>query len=363
MKTGGKSPQFSANGAYAGAQEWLLDGLEDENAWTSQTGPLAGTNTSTDELSILPLDAIDQVNVIENPKAEYGWRQGAQVNVGLKSGTNNLHGTAFGFIRNTGSDANNPFNVGPSSLGKAKDTYRQFGASIGGPIKKDKLFYFGSYEGQRFTIGAPTVDTVPTSGLNTGGDGNSLADSIVALNAAHTPLSQLSLNLAGCTAAGVCNPASGIFNNGTSSQNVILSVPNVGQSDNQITKIDYHLNDHHSINGEYYLGDSHSVNFDGPHNFWDDYNFDRVQIAQGVWIWTPNSNWVNEARFGYDRYHNINGIAECVASQSGLPGPNYATAFGLVSGEGGAPPYQCPTAFPLVTITGFSNLGATGTGR
>jgi hypothetical protein len=363
LKTGGKSPQFSANGAYAGAQEWLLDGLEDTNAWTSQTGPLAGTNTSTDELSILPLDAIQEVNVVENPKAEYGWRQGAQVNVGLKSGTNDIHGSAFGFIRNAAMDANNPFNVGDNpidpnqALPKAKDNYGQYGGSIGGPIKKNKLFYFGSYEGQHFAVGAPTPVTIPTSitGL---GDGTSLPDSIAALNAAHVTLSKLSLNLAGCTAAGTCTPSQGVFQNGTSNPNVIEPFPNTGASDNQITKIDYHVNDHHSINGEYYLGNSHSDSTDGIHQFWEDYNFDRVQIAQGLWVWTPNSAWVNEARFGYDRYHNINGIAECVPSQSGFTGPNYASAFGFVSGVTGQAPYQCPNAFPLVTITGFSNLGA-----
>src|SRR5579862_4297856 len=99
----------------------------------------------------LPIDAIQEFNLIENPPAEYGWKPGAIVNVGLKSGTNTLHGTAFAFGRDTPLDARNLFNT--SDQVKQPRNLEQFGTTVGGPIIKDKLFFFGGYEGQRYTVG------------------------------------------------------------------------------------------------------------------------------------------------------------------------------------------------------------------
>src|ERR1700692_3373179 len=100
---------------------------------------------------------------MENPKAEYGWKAGAIVNVGVKSGTNQIHGDAYAFGRYQGWDARNYFNVAPQggncALGasafcdQTPARLEQFGAVVGGPIKKDKLFFFGGYEGLRSFIG------------------------------------------------------------------------------------------------------------------------------------------------------------------------------------------------------------------
>src|SRR6202011_216747 len=65
----------------------------------------------TDAATIVPIDAIQEFNLEENPKAEYGWRPGAVVNVGIKSGTNSLHGTAYAFGRSDAFNARNYFNV------------------------------------------------------------------------------------------------------------------------------------------------------------------------------------------------------------------------------------------------------------
>src|SRR5208282_2625536 len=99
----------------------------------------------------LPVDAIQEFNVQENPPAEYGWKPGAVVNVGLKSGTNSLHGTAFAFgrdgdvfdARNYFNCASNPCAFGQSPASKNQRTLEQFGGSLGGAIIKDKAFFFG----------------------------------------------------------------------------------------------------------------------------------------------------------------------------------------------------------------------------
>ena len=105
---GGNSPNYQTNGAGGQGNYFLLDGVENTNFFVN-SGPLVGAATSTDELTILPQDAVDEVNVMTNPPAEFGWFQGGVVNVGLKSGTNTIHGTAYGYGRNNNLDAYDPY--------------------------------------------------------------------------------------------------------------------------------------------------------------------------------------------------------------------------------------------------------------
>lgn len=110
-RPGGNSPNYSANGAGVQENYWMLDGVENVNIFVN-SGPLIGAGTSTDELTLLPADAIQEVNVMANPSAEFGWFQGAVVNVGLKSGTNVIHGSVYAFGRNNSLEAYNPYQNG-----------------------------------------------------------------------------------------------------------------------------------------------------------------------------------------------------------------------------------------------------------
>ena len=200
---GGATPAYNVNGQRGGNITWMLDGVDEINM-AGGAGPTVGGNGGgVDGVTILSLDAIQEVNTIQSPKAEYGWMAGSIVNIGLKSGTNSVHGTAFGFFRNGALDAKNAF-LG-TGLSKATDNLKQYGGTIGGPIKKDKLFYFGAYEGNRYTLGAPRTITEPTdaSGLGTG---SSIPDAIAAMNAGGHALSTMSVLMAGCTTAAI-NPA------------------------------------------------------------------------------------------------------------------------------------------------------------
>jgi hypothetical protein len=337
---------YMANGGRPQHTVWMLDGLYDVNAYHGATGNLGGQGGASVELSnFLPIDAIQEVNVIENPKAEYGWKPGAQVNVGLKSGTNSIHGTAVGFGSSAALDAKNPFLS--TSQPKAEATLVQFGAAIGGPIKKDKLFYFASYEGQRYTVGAPHLFQEPTTAPGLGA-ASSFPDAIQALkNNGITP-NTLSLNLAGCTAAGVCNAANGLFLNSTSSVNFANSPNSFGDVDNAVGKIDYHINDHNSVNGEYYIGDGKfTAPFAGATEFlqqpWATDATNLTEVVRGVWDWIPNSTWVNEARFGLDHVFSSLFANDCTS-------PNYSALYGYNSG---AP--DC--GFAQLTVNGFTNLG------
>jgi hypothetical protein len=165
--------------------------------------------------------------------------------------------------------------------------------------------------------------------------------------------SPLSLNFAGCAAAAVCNAANGIFLNSSNSGTFANSPNSLGTVDNAVGKIDYHINDHHSINGEYYIGDGKFVApFAGTTEFLQQYwatgATNLTEVVRGVWDWIPNSSWVNEARFGLDHVYSSLFADDCSAQASGAP--NYQTAFGYVSGAS-----DC--GFPQLTINGFTNLG------
>src|ERR1051325_845106 len=142
------SVPFSFNGAQQSSNNWLVDGGRNIDTYN-------GNN-----LTMVNLDAIAEVRIERNTySSEYGRNSGAQINVITKSGTNNLHGTLFEFFRNDKMDARNFF-----AAAKAKNRYNNFGGTVGGPIKKDKLFLFLSNEYRRIIQSTGTrTSIVPTS--------------------------------------------------------------------------------------------------------------------------------------------------------------------------------------------------------
>jgi len=120
------SVPFSFNGGQTSSNNWLLDGGRNIDTYN-------GNN-----LTMVNLDAIAEVRIERNAySSEYGRNSGAQVNVITRSGTNALHGTLFEFFRNDHLDARNFF-----AAAKPKNRYNNFGGTVGGPIKKDRLFFF-----------------------------------------------------------------------------------------------------------------------------------------------------------------------------------------------------------------------------
>ena len=147
--------QFSVNGQRPDANYFMVDGVA-ANLGTSASGlgqggagQLPATSAFGGMSNLVSLDALQEFRIQTSTFApEFGRSPGAQVSVITKSGTNNYHGTAFDYFRNDVLDANNWF---ANNKGLAKAALRQndFGGVLGGPILKDKLFFFGSYEGLR----------------------------------------------------------------------------------------------------------------------------------------------------------------------------------------------------------------------
>lgn len=146
---------LNINGAREDSNNFLLDGIYNGDPKLNTFGVTP------------PVDAIQEFEVLTSSyDASFGRNAGGQVNVVLKSGTNALHGTAYEFFRNGALDARNFFAQG----GEAKPQYQrnQFGASLGGPIRKDRTFIFADYEGRRIREGVTRVTNVPTLAERTG---------------------------------------------------------------------------------------------------------------------------------------------------------------------------------------------------
>lgn len=153
---------FSASGQHIYQVQVSVDGID--NSSVASGGPL-GFEAQAVKPSV---DAVGEFRVVTNNlSAEYGTRMGGQVFVNIKSGTNQFHGTAFEFLRNSQLDGTNFF---ANRSGRTKPTYKQnqFGGTFGGPIRKDKTFFFGSYEGTRTRLGRSFISTVPAAELLTG---------------------------------------------------------------------------------------------------------------------------------------------------------------------------------------------------
>jgi hypothetical protein len=148
---GGGSSRPYINGNHEQANNFLLDGMDNNQVSDNLTGYTPNA------------DAIQEFNLItQNASAEYGNFQGGIINATIKSGTNQFHGDVFEFFRNDKLNANSWENNWQGNP-KSKLRWNQFGGVIGGPIKRDKLFFFADYQGQRFdtpaSVGPVTVFT------------------------------------------------------------------------------------------------------------------------------------------------------------------------------------------------------------
>jgi Carboxypeptidase regulatory-like domain/TonB dependent receptor len=150
---------FSANGARSLQNNFLLDGI-DNNA---NLGDVLNGAAYVVQPAV---DAIAEFKVETNSySAEFGRGNGAIMNAVIKSGTNKIHGDLWEFLRNDKVDAINPFDA---EFGQQPYKQNQFGFTLGGPIKKNKLFFFGDYEGLRIRQALPQLSTVPTPAEVTG---------------------------------------------------------------------------------------------------------------------------------------------------------------------------------------------------
>jgi outer membrane receptor protein involved in Fe transport len=286
----------SVNGARGRSNNYLLDGTDMNDGYRNDPAINEGGVFGT-PATILPIEAIAEVHVASNFEAEYGRSAGAAINIVTKSGTNDWHGSAFDYLRNTALNARNFFDL--ASAGPQQPFHlNQFGGSFGGPIKHDKTFFFVDYEGVRETGAESSPGCVPIAAdiseyAPTPGDLTSI-----------NPVIQNLLKLNPWPAA--TNPNVDCYANGGGT-NITISTPFSNRVDNAIVKIDHEFNKNNMLTGRYYIGDSTQLFPLALTGGGDLPNYStrvptRVQLISLSYVSVLSPSMVNETRLGWNRF-------------------------------------------------------------
>src|SRR6266702_3088783 len=226
----------SLNGTRVNQNNWQIDGADNNDIWQNGAAANQGGVGSIAGVTI-PIDAIDQFTVQSQSNAEAGRNGGGLISLAIKTGTNSPHGSAYYFNRNEFFAARSPFLT--ATQRKATLRNQQFGGSLGGPIIRDKAFFFVNYERQMFTIGS-VASTEPTTAYVQAG---------TALLARHgIPVNPLSLSVLSIWPEGnkpAGPPALGNF---------FDPRPQKGYSDNAIGNVSYNLTPRQTLRLQAFVG-------------------------------------------------------------------------------------------------------------
>jgi len=330
---------FSTNGTSERSNNFILDGVDNND--TDVPGAPKGLNA-------LNPDSAQEFRVLTNNFApEYGRNDGAVVQVVTRSGTNELHGDAYWFGRYSALGARDFFNH-QADTPKNPYTRNDFGASAGGPIVKDKLFWFANYEGQRFITTLTNTSVVPTADFKTGkfavtttDPSNPNGPPITVPIDVSTPTSpdnamQLPLDpTMQAILAKYPNPNGPDVVSGLSG---LLFYPSASrlQSDTGTIKVDYNLSKKHTLTGRYAIQQFSDPNFNHsdflPNNLGGTSQYTRNQNAVIGLTSTLTQRLVNEFRFGANRSHQ----------EYGCNGSKTFDSFGQIDSHGFGADYFIP---------------------
>jgi len=222
--------QYTINGSRSRSNGFNIDGASDTDPSTYLPSINEGGNSAT-AATRLPLDAIQEVSVVSAGGADSGQNSGSVMNVIVRSGTNQFHGSAYEVHRDAALDASNFFEA-PGD--KAPFVWNEFGATVGGPIIKNRTFFFAGYDGSRLRLGVTQNGIAPTAAQITNATNIVESKGIVP--------NQLALNILGLYSnLGLSGPFVA-DNRGQQS-------PNSG-----VLKIDHKISDSDSLSGRYLQG-------------------------------------------------------------------------------------------------------------
>jgi len=298
----GSFGEFSMNGARGRSNNYLLDGTDMNDGYRNDPAINQGGVFATPS-AILPIDAVSDMRVLSNFEPEYGRNAGAVVNIVTKSGTNGVHGDFFEYFRNNALDARNYFD--PSQFPKAPFHNSQFGGSVGGPIVKDKTFFFLDYEGQRENVGVVSLDCVPTSAqiasaentITTAGGSVSPVGAALVNFYPHNPQNYIPGITPSDTAGCLGNVA-----------DYVANAPSFNNLSSVIAKIDHSFNSKNNVSGRYFFGDSTqqfplALNATGGQlPGFDTVTPTRVQLVSISLVSVLTPTRVNEFRYGWNRF-------------------------------------------------------------
>jgi hypothetical protein len=329
----GSFGSFSINGNRGRSNNYLLDGTDMNDGYRNDPA-INEPGVFGTPATLLPLDALAEIPVISGADAEFGRSSGGTVNIVTKSGTNSFHGDVFENFRNNAMDARNFFNSTDVSQNPFHNN--QFGGSLGGPIIKDKTFFFVAYEGQREAGGLSSLGHVPTQQ-----DIQTALKSPTVVNAGgENPVIANLLSLNPWPAPNIPTDANG---------NNVLATTNFNNSiDSLIGKIDQHFGSGDVLTGRYYFGNS-TQSFPlalvggGDLPGYNTVTPTRVQLVSLSLTHLISPRFLLEFRGGYNRF------AEGFFPQDQAFNPR---SIGLNTVQGN------DTGLPEILVGGESTLGA-----
>lgn len=336
----GSFGEFSMNGSRGRANNFLLDGTDMNDGYRNDPA-INEAGVFGDPATILPVDAVAELRVLSNTEAEYGRNSGATVNIVTKSGTNQWHGSLLEYWRSGQLGARNYFNFKPDP--KNSFLNNQYGGSFGGPIARDKTFFYVDYEGQRETgaqsgtscVPDPAVIAQAEANIQAWGESpNPVTTALLARNPWPKP------NISGASSDG----------NGCSQPNLAAATHFRNRVDSLITKIDHNFTPNDMLTGRYYFGDSdQSFPFAqlaaGILPGFNTVTPTRVQLVSLSYVKILSSQQLNEARLGWNRF-----------AQGFFPEDQKfdPSSIGLNTGVGA---YE--GGLPAISVGDFSQIGAT----
>ena len=350
QSNGNAGGAFAVNGTRGNLNNFMLDGIDNNS--NDNAGNVLQTN----------VDAIQEFRIqTSDYSAEFGRSGGAVINATIKSGTNQFHGTAFDFLRNDVLDARNFFE--PAGSPKAPFRQNQFGGTLGGPIRRDKTFFFVDYQGTRAGTSSPNISTVPTAaeigGNFSGGatiyDPNSTK--IVNGNVVRTPFagnmipSQMLDPIAHAVAQ--LYPTPNVP--GATANNYVIDSSGTLQIDQMDARVDHSITSRQQIFARFSL--SQQTRFVEPPlpGLADGGNYgtgNYIQDTRGAAIgytFTISPTMVNEYRMGFNRAHYVDNKPSY--------GQNYPPADLAVPG---VPNNSTINGLTLFGPSGFHRLGEPG---
>ncbi|HTC67583.1 MAG TPA: TonB-dependent receptor [Candidatus Acidoferrum sp.] len=335
--------QFNINGNRDRSNNYTLDGTDNNDPWFNNSA-LNQVGITGAPATLLPLDAIEEFNLQSNFTAEYGRNSGSVVNIITRSGTNAFHGSLYEFNRNSYFDARNYFNTKLKQDGtpnpQSHFNNNNFGGSVGGPILKERAFFFLAYEGQRERVGSDFNLFVPTPAEVALADQEALANPAIIPNGINPGLVQILQKYMPTT---------------TNADNTLpVSVSDKNDNDNVIARVDYKINGVHSVAARYAFGQDDQIfplgsvgGFGSGSRIgaFAQKSPTRVQVTSGSWLSVISPTQVNEVRFGYSRFRNSFGSLDDTLN------PSSAFGLNLNTGKLGLPEFDFNGA--------IENLGAT----
>ena len=364
-RPGGGFQGVNIGGARTSSNNFMIDGISNNEVYYGDT-VLNQTAIIGIPATLVPMDAIGDFTVQQTPSAEFGVKGGAAINIVMKSGTNMLHGTAYYFRHDDRFDSANFFDIrAAQKVGKDANPTpidnQQYGGTFGGPIVKDKAFFFGYYEGQRLNVVSPYDVHVPTDAQVA-----TARQRIAAAGLQTSPIGEALIKFY------PTDPSGNQHINGTTIANMnTFSI-----------KVDHHLNAKNSINERVFYGRSfqsspagNSGEIVSPNQPVDLFNSvtdpTTAALVGVVWDSMLSSSTLLETRFGFNRFWNPIGVNNTIDPKSlgintgpldpanfGVPGVN--TPFGHIGGVSGYPIFVTPsTDFSLAGSLSHTRGGHT----